>query len=902
MGPRLKRWSRRFLALAATVFLVGLFLSAVGAIGMYGLVHHTAQPEFCDSCHIMEPYYASWQASSHSNVACIECHYEPGAVETFEGKFKALSQLAKYVTRTQGTKPWAEVSDQSCMRSGCHSVRMLEGEVAFKSVAFDHRHHLLETRRGRKLRCVTCHSQIVQGEHVSVTTSVCFMCHFMPGHDGTVPQKTSDCLLCHGPPDKPVLVAGREFVHADYVSRGVSCRECHDPVISGEGTVRRERCHTCHAEVGHIERIGETEFLHQKHVTDHKVECFECHDEISHGLLDLPRLSEAGDAEGCGACHMTPHQAAESLYSGTGAHGVVDSPSRMHETRVACRACHTGRTPTGSSDDLDDEHPKVHGGLVAAAGEVDCLHCHGIGFKGMLAQWQGAVGAEVARLQPLLQETEGALRGQPGHPARQPLVEARENLDLVALDGSRGAHNVTYALDVLRASAERIDQARGLLDLPSSERSAATPFVSRHGCSTCHLGIETRKVELADGRAFPHEAHVRNGLECSSCHSVDHHGAPAPDRAECASCHHTAASGRDPQDCAACHAEQRAMLAGDLPGHAPVPSGMSSMDCYECHGDPPDVLRPGPAACVICHEPGFDRLLQDWRMAIDGRVERLRASRSKLADLLAKASPEALQLVARSDAALEAVERDGSRGAHNVGFALDLLQEAAGNLDQAEGELGLSAARALAEPAPWRPEAGCATCHAGLESRPTMLTNGRSFSHRAHIERAGLDCAACHDLQQHGQPAFPRDQCASCHHSVDASHDANDCGSCHQAQASLQRGELTGFPATEGAKSDLECSLCHGSPPAIAKPSLALCNMCHEEGFEGQLAQWRSDFEARRAQLAQSLEQSVNLPAEQRRLAESALRLLTEDGSRGVHNPEFSRLLLEEALRLCGSR
>ena len=343
------------------------------------------------------------------------------------------------------------------------------------------------------------------------------------------------------------------------------------------------------------------------------------------------------------------------------------------------------------------------------------------------------------------------------------------------------------------------------------------------------------------------------------------------------------------------------MLAGDLPDHAPTPGGMSSMDCYECHGDPPDVLRPGPAACVVCHERGFDRLLEDWRVAIDGRVQRLHATRSKLSDLLSKAPPEARQLVARSDAALRAVERDGSRGAHNVGFALDLLQEAATSLDQAGGELGLSAASALAEPAPWRPEAGCASCHAGLESRPTVRSNGRSFSHRAHVERAGLDCATCHDLQHHGQPAFPRDQCASCHHAADASHDANDCAACHKPQAQLQRGELDGFATTEGAKSDLECSLCHGSPPAIARPSLALCNVCHEQGFEEQLARWRSDFDAQREQIAQGLERA-NLPAEQRRLAESALRLLGEDGSRGVHNPEFSRLLLSEALRLSGSR
>ena len=80
------------------------------------------------------------------------------------------------------------------MRSGCHSVQMLEGPLSFKRVKFDHRHHLLESRRGRRLRCVSCHSQIVQGEHVTVTESVCYMCHFMPGTDHGTTQPIDDCI------------------------------------------------------------------------------------------------------------------------------------------------------------------------------------------------------------------------------------------------------------------------------------------------------------------------------------------------------------------------------------------------------------------------------------------------------------------------------------------------------------------------------------------------------------------------------------------------------------------------------------------------------------------------------------------------------------------------------------
>ena len=84
--------------------------------------------------------------------------------------------VAKYFTATYGTKPWAEVDDAACLR--CHERRLLEGRVDFHGVAFDHRPHLTESRRGLRLRCTSCHSQIVQGTHLTVTVSTCALCHF----------------------------------------------------------------------------------------------------------------------------------------------------------------------------------------------------------------------------------------------------------------------------------------------------------------------------------------------------------------------------------------------------------------------------------------------------------------------------------------------------------------------------------------------------------------------------------------------------------------------------------------------------------------------------------------------------------------------------------------------------
>jgi nitrate/TMAO reductase-like tetraheme cytochrome c subunit len=681
---RLKYW-------AATLFIVGLIALATASVGTFAAVHHTARSEFCNSCHIMEPYYQSWQHSPHSSVACIECHYEPGSLETLEGKFKALSQLAKYVTRTQGTKPWAEVSDSSCMRSGCHSVRMLDGPVQFGRIKFDHRQHLLESRRGRRLRCTSCHSQVMQGQHMSVTSSVCFTCHFMPDSSGAVPESSSDCNLCHGPPTGPIDVAGKPFVHADYVERNVDCRECHDPVIEGKGTVRKERCHSCHGEAGHVERIGEREFLHEMHVSEHKVECFECHDEIHHGLLPLPTVEPAA-REGCGSCHASPHDSARLLYSGTGAIGVPDAPSRMYLTRVVCEACHTGRTgfqvvthDAGSSartaafdvahaDAAGRAHHRATGmSTVATAGNVDCIHCHGPSFDGMLAEWQAAVGEQLERIGPMLADTRERLDHAAPAAALEALEAAERNYALVALDGSRGAHNVSYALDALRVAAERIDTARSALGSGDAPAAAADfPHRSEQGCTTCHAAAGRPPAIAREERVFPHAKHLAAGLDCGECHSIEEHGKPSFPRNKCASCHHQESTERDANDCVACHRAQSAMLSGTLPMLSlPKPGTMASMECSECHGDAPTILRPKPQSCVLCHEDGYDDMQRGWQREIA-------ESSAKLSQTIAAAEQRgvASEVVARAREALAAVESDGSLGSHNFELAKSLLDDA----------------------------------------------------------------------------------------------------------------------------------------------------------------------------------------------------------------------------------
>ncbi|MFN7181473.1 MAG: NapC/NirT family cytochrome c [Planctomycetota bacterium] len=109
-------WKKiRLLALFTVIIFIFLLL-----LSIYGY-YYWSQPEFCNSCHIMKPYYKAWAVSTHKNVACVKCHFEPGIENELRGKWLAIKQLASFLTGSYSSKPYAEISDKSCLRSGCHS-------------------------------------------------------------------------------------------------------------------------------------------------------------------------------------------------------------------------------------------------------------------------------------------------------------------------------------------------------------------------------------------------------------------------------------------------------------------------------------------------------------------------------------------------------------------------------------------------------------------------------------------------------------------------------------------------------------------------------------------------------------------------------------------------------------
>ncbi len=675
IGERTLRALTRTLKIGITL---GFIMAVVTFIG----VEHTSRPEFCKTCHNMVPYYESWESSTHNMVPCIDCHYEPGLIETVQGKFTAVTQLAKYVTRTAGTKPWAEVSDQSCMRPGCHAKRLLEGQIPFSRVKFDHRVHVLELRRGKRLRCTSCHSQIVQGSHIAVTTSTCFLCHFKPSPKG---ERLADCYVCHGPPTEPVAIEGVDFVHAEYLDRGVACRECHADVTRGDGRVPRVRCNSCHGEAEHIERYDDVEFIHRNHVTDHKVECLECHEEITHSLERRGLLAQ--ESGSCARCHAASHSLQEAVYAGAADPELDPNPSRMHLTRVSCEACHHAWADSAGA------------GSARSNQEISCAHCHGPGFLDMTVSWEQSVRSAYEPLKRNLRRLEAALDADGGGEAarrpRERLFRARRRLQLVEEDGSWGAHNLDYVYRLLDLANEDLVATAEELDpgAPLPAVAVGPRFQSEFGCTrVCHIDAE--KLETVfNGLRFVHGPHLESaGLDCDSCHDPGRHGESIVTGDDCQGCHEPG----DAIACKGCHVAQRATAEGKgATGIEETPSWMVDLDCDDCHTRPHESGSRSLTleSCVGCHEAGYDEMVDAWQQETKARLERLESARTNVSRLqvwalTGGASPpglrEAESLRKRAEEYLAWVRRDRSLGVHNIEFTELLLDGAAKRLRQAE--------------------------------------------------------------------------------------------------------------------------------------------------------------------------------------------------------------------------
>jgi hypothetical protein len=353
-----------------------------------------------------------------------------------------LVQLAKYVTESEGPRPAAEIPDASCLRSGCHETRTLAGRVDFHGMPFDHRPHLENLRRGKQLRCTSCHSQIVQGSHMTVTTSTCFLCHFK---EGLFNEGLGACTHCHQIPENALdLGGGVMFSHDLAFERGVDCAFCHADLIRGDGSVPPERCGVCHNRVDDLKRIDDHQFIHKTHVTDHKVDCLDCHLAIHHSL-DKEKTEHA--ASNCSSCHPDHHREQVNLLEGVGGKTFSRQDSSMVISRVACRACHRM------------QEVSTTGSVLWKASVLTCVECHEDTTIERVKSHHEEMDAALSDLRSDVERVRAALKSGDLDEARMSVARARlEDVedDLEFLSVGNGIHNLHYASSLTKAVLEQL--------------------------------------------------------------------------------------------------------------------------------------------------------------------------------------------------------------------------------------------------------------------------------------------------------------------------------------------------------------------------------------------------------------------------------------------------------------
>ncbi|MFZ1323183.1 MAG: NapC/NirT family cytochrome c [Ignavibacteria bacterium] len=650
------RGFKRFLLFTGLYLGVFFILFAVSA-------EYTSRPSFCPTCHYMETFYQSWRTSEHNKVDCVECHFEPGISGTIKGKVNGLVQIVNYISLTyKKRKPWAEIPNNTCARSGCHETQELQDSTYnFKGVEFSHKNHLKELKRGKTLKCTSCHSQIVQGTHMEVTESTCFNCHFMKSDDPEHKfDKLSDCKTCHDLKGfSKEQMAGLRYDHTKVVENDVSCIGCHTNTVAGNGDVGKERCFQCHFENDRLDKYSDTKFMHEVHISKHSMKCFVCHSPIEHKVQKI----DPNTPPDCQGCHTNAHIQQVNLFTGQNAFETENLPSVMFMNGINCRGCHVF-------------HEKERLGIeTLKSGESSCEQCHGTGYDKLTKQWEQASIKRLSIINSIYNSVNSVVSGTKSNnkaEAEKYLAEAKHNIDIVEI--GKSVHNVQFADKVLIGSYALMKKALSVIGsskvLP--EFKSSSDFIPNE-CISCHSGIEEISVNKF-GMKFSHNQHVvKSRVACAKCHSnAKKHGELVVNKDNCNSCHHSRVNSDD--DCAKCHNFQNLIYSGNYMGKSqPDIMKAEGVGCIDCHSDAVEIIKPDINICLKCHDDGYDEMGVEWKVDVNKLEKELEAELQRVKGL--SPDSEMTEQINESKKLLSDISSRPSIYAHNYDLISTLLSE-----------------------------------------------------------------------------------------------------------------------------------------------------------------------------------------------------------------------------------
>ncbi|HEY3250139.1 MAG TPA: cytochrome c3 family protein [Ignavibacteria bacterium] len=676
----LKSSKHPYLKFTAIIFVLLIIIN-----GVYYFA--SAYSPGCVMCHYMKPYYEQSSHSVHKDISCVTCH--PSR------RILTAPYLLRYIAGSYNSRPRAEVDDKVCL--DCHEAQNLKKQTAFEmNISFNHSDHLGDLKRGKKLRCTSCHARGEYEQHFAINKNVCFTCHFKGADRG---HSATKCNVCHGIPKEIVQHGGFKFNHESYLKIGVDCSQCHLDVTKGNAEVEKKKCYQCHIE--RTEEFTNIDKIHNVHINEKGIDCEECHNSIEHGKVKMISTLEAN----CENCHQLRHSPQREMYIGSEGRGVGSIASRMFAAQVSCEGCHVDLNGDGKSD-LSEKRQS-------------CVKCHSPGYDIMLDKWIAGVDDAVNSISPSVEYARKlinsvSLQGKNIDAEKTFFSDAEANFNLVK-DG-KGVHNIDYAMKLLENISSNIEGIAGRLGNKNYKVSRGKLLTDdREYCNMCHFAIQPKVVETFGGNKFPHQKHMafltcskchskaehkkitvtkedcdnchknfskipetikyksiafshslhaeKKNIECTKCHaSMDFSKIQLKDKV-CSSCHHTKDLSKN---CSKCHSVQNNTYNGLVIGAKLDPDIMNSggAKCEDCHmPDKKIVSRPSANVCVGCHDASYKEMQVDWVKEIQDKSKTLISlikSKGK-ADLT---SEEETKLKSAKNL-VSLIKADGSGGIHN---------------------------------------------------------------------------------------------------------------------------------------------------------------------------------------------------------------------------------------------
>lgn len=444
--PRRRRFRKWLFVSTAALGVVALL--GAGFVGV--AEYYTAQPNFCASCHIMEPYYATWKNDPHggkANVACVDCHYAPGERSTIHAKLRGLSQVASYFSGRYGaTRPRAHVAAESCLTSACHGDgAFMDKALPIGTVTFRHATHLrtdAQQEKAKRDRLMALKQQLEKVVGAQNLRALETAARVMGPADAQVRVLTQLCEGWGTPLERSKLGELIELEHRPVrISQlaSLQCVDCHSnnlqtaqgPSIAtgkaAEGqhhfSVQTSSCYTCHfknesfntgtaacmvcheppqktitihGDVGEEvhERLNSPALAKAAIRMDHSdivarnVDCRSCHADVIVGDSAVSRRD-------CERCHDRADYFADWKPPLTTELVTKFHAVHVPQQRAKCLDCHTQ-----VQHQLAGKGTEVAGAEFLNSPMSDCTHCHTDQHRNVVSLLEGKGGHSVTSSDP----------------------------------------------------------------------------------------------------------------------------------------------------------------------------------------------------------------------------------------------------------------------------------------------------------------------------------------------------------------------------------------------------------------------------------------------------------------------------------------------------------------------